>query len=59
MLGSVKPKSLELRADTFTAATSCPEGFLVQVSSKSNYYNSRYLDLFRFFPLFAFNTVYI
>ena len=37
MLGSVKPNSLELRADSFIAATACPEIFLVQVSPKSNY----------------------
>ena len=59
MLGSVKPNSLELRTDSFIAATACPEVFLVQVSPKSIYYNPRYLDLFRLSPLFAFNTVYI
>ena len=59
MLGSVMPNSFELRADFFIAATACPEVFLVQVSSKSNYYNPRCLDLFRLSPLFAFNTLYI
>ena len=49
MLGSVKPNSLELRADSFIAATACPEVFLVQVSPKSNYYNSRYLQWHTFF----------
>ena len=39
MLGSVKPNSFELKADSFIAATAYPEGFLVQVSPKSNYYN--------------------
>ena len=59
MLGSVKPNSFELRADSFIAATACPEVFLVHVSPKYNYYKPRYLDLFRLSPLFAFNTVYI
>ena len=44
MLGSVKPNSLELRADSFIAATAYPDVFLVQVLPKSNYYNSRYLQ---------------
>ena len=35
MLGSVKPKSLELRTDSFAAATTYPEVCLVQVSSRS------------------------
>ena len=49
MLGPVKPNSLELRTDSFIAATACPEVFLVQVSPKSNYYNSRYLQWRTFF----------
>ena len=36
MLDSVKPNSFDLRADSFIAATACPEVFLVQVSPKSN-----------------------
>ena len=57
MLGSVKPNSFELRADSFIAATACPKVFLVQVSPKSNYYNPRYLDLFRLSPLFAVHVI--
>ena len=34
MFGSVKPNSLELRADCFIAATAYPEVFLVQVAGK-------------------------
>ena len=36
MLGSVKPNSLELRADSLRAATAYPKVFLVQVSPKSD-----------------------